>query len=147
MIDGLDSGAVIKIIAGVISAVVLAVLGRSLVIRRVSHDRVVVAADGGQVDIIAVLQDERTTLVGRLDKLTTQRDDALREHSTAMLEVGGLRKEVEHLTLRLGDQSRQLLEQALKMEMLQNTVGALRAQIESLMGLRDVGRNPEGGDL
>lgn len=140
MTDGIDAEAIGKIILYVISALSAAFLGRSIMIRRMSKDGVVIAQDRGQVDMIEVLRKERDTHAARAD-------EANRKYSDAMLEMGGLRNEVAHLTRRLGEQSRDLLDQAVKIEGLEKMVAALNDHIHSLVGLKDVGisiDNPKG---
>ena len=138
MID-MGADAIFKIVAYVVMTILFGVGAHSVLRRRVSKDRVQLASDDGHVDIIAVLRSERDVLQERNERLMAERDDALRAHSQAMLEIGGLRKEVEHLTNRIHEQTRQILEQSVKVETLEKTSDALNNQIKSLLGLRDMG--------
>lgn len=134
MIEGIDSEAVAKVIAYVIGALSAAFLGRSLMIKRVSKDGVVIAQDRSQVEMLEVLQNER-------DMHATRADEANRKYSEAMLEMGGLRQEVKHLTTRLAEQAVNILSQSIQIELLQKQVQALNEYIHSLVGLKDVGLN------
>jgi hypothetical protein len=141
MIDGIEPEAVWKIVGLVIAAIASAFFGRSIMIRRMSKDGVVIAQDRGQVNMIDVLRSER-------DQHAARADEANRKYSEAMLEMGGLRNEVAHLTRRLAEQSRDMLAQAVQIEALQKKVEALNDHIHSLVGLKDVGINietPKGG--
>jgi peptidoglycan hydrolase CwlO-like protein len=145
MIEGLDATAIGKIIAGVAVTVILALFGRSAMIRRLSKDSVVVATDTGHVDVIGTLQHERDGHAQRADMATKERDEWMRKYSEAMLEVGGLRQDVKHLNQRVTEQVGQILEQATKIESLQRNLDALTAHIASLMGLMDAGYDVGGG--
>lgn len=134
MIDGIDSEAVIKVVAYVIGALSAAFLGRSIMIRRMSKDGVVIAQDRGQVQMLEVLRTER-------DTQATRADEATRKYTDAMLEMGGLRQEVKYLTTRLSEQAANILAQSIQIELLQKKVTALNDYIHSLVGLKDVGLN------
>lgn len=135
-----------KIILGVIGLIAAALTGRSWLIRRTSKDGVVVAGDTGQKDFMGVLREERDTLINRLDKLTTQRDESLQAHAKCMAQVGGLTVQVEHLQKTAHEQAGTILEQALKIEALERTVTAMRNHIDSLIGLRDANVNLDQKD-
>lgn len=139
MIDESSLDILVKVIGGVIIMVITALYGRSVMIRRLSKDGLLVAQDTGQVDVIGVLQDERNALLRRIDKLTEEREEAVRMRSEAMLEIGGLRNEGEHHRRTIADQSRKILDQSVMIESLQKQVAALNDQIQSLVGLKDVG--------
>jgi chromosome segregation ATPase len=142
----MGADAIFKIVAYVVITLLFGVAGHSVLRRRVSKDKLALASDEGHVDIIAVLREERGQLIERLDKLTTERDEAMRDHYHAMLEIGGLRKEVEHLTGRMSEQTRQILQQSVKIETLERTAEALTNQIKSLLGMRDLGLPPTPKD-
>lgn len=142
MIDGIDAEALGKIIGGVIITVILALFGRSVMIRRLSKDGVVVAHDAGHVDVISVLQRERDGHSARADKVAIERDEYMRKYSEAMLEIGGLRRDVDHLSRQVSEQAQSILAQSTTIERLERTIAAQSNQIASLVGLRDVGLPP-----
>lgn len=141
----LGADGIFKIAAYLVVILLLGVGGHSVIRRRVSKDNVQIAADHGHIDVISILRKERDTLAERMQQLTVERDDALRAHSEAMLEIGGLRTEVLHLREKITDQATLILGQSVKIEALQKQVGALRDHIDSLMGLTDAGLPPPPG--
>jgi peptidoglycan hydrolase CwlO-like protein len=142
----MGADAIFKIVAYVVITLLFGVAGHSVLRRRVSKDKLALASDEGHVDILGVLRQERAQLIDRLDKLTQERDDALREHSQAMLEIGSLRQEVRYMTSRISEQSKQILQQSVKIETLEKTIEALTNQIKSLLGMRDLGIPPTPKD-
>lgn len=133
---------------GSLLAVFATIVGRSWVRRILSRDRAILAADGGEVSVLQMLQQEiarrqlergedqsrwnveRTDLLARADRFAQERNDAIRKIGALEQEVHQLKQQVMDLSAMVEKFQHAAADHAREAEGLRTQVSALRGLIE-----------------